>query len=58
MSHRRTPLAISNEQFDGILKQRSQSSGAYIVLDAREESEVAIGMMPGSTHIRRADLFA
>jgi len=45
-------LFITNKELEGIL----QGSSDYIVLDARENIEVELGRIPGSTHIRFVDL--
>ncbi len=47
------PLAITNEEFASVL-----ASGDAFVLDAREDEENAYGRLPGSTHVRFADLVA
>ncbi len=45
-------ISIKNEDFEKLLKT---NTGLFI-LDAREDEEYEIGRMPGSTHIRFADL--
>lgn len=47
-------LLIGNAEF----KKALDGGGDYIVLDAREEIEFENGSLPGSTHIRFADLKA
>jgi len=47
-------LFITNKELGRIL----QGSSDYIVLDARENVEVELGRIPGSTHIRFVDLRA
>lgn len=46
------PLLISNKDFNKIIK----ASDKPFILDARENLEYDIGKIPGSTHIRFADL--
>lgn len=45
-------ISIKNEDFGKLLENES----GIFILDAREDEEYGIGRMPGSTHIRFADL--
>ena len=47
-------LSISNKDFSAIYN--AMESDKIIILDARENLEYDIGHIPGSTHIRFADL--
>ncbi len=47
-------ITVNNEDFEKLLK----SDPNIFILDAREDEEYEIGHMPGSTHIRFADLLA
>jgi rhodanese-related sulfurtransferase len=46
--------AVSNMEFKQILESGTQ----FVILDAREDEEYSIGNVPGSRHIRLADLYA
>jgi predicted sulfurtransferase len=48
-----TPF-ISNTDFQNVIK--NQETESYIILDARENLEYAIGHIPGSLHMRDADI--
>ncbi len=50
------PRAVSNAQLRAVLSQQPQD--AFVVLDAREDAEYKNGTLPGSTHIRPADIRA
>lgn len=46
------PIFITNAELQGILKTQKEP----LILDAREDIEYMIGNVPGSRHIRFADL--
>jgi len=48
--------SITEEELEGIL--RTASSDEYVLLDTREMSEFELGHIPGSIHMRYADIMA
>ncbi len=52
-AHKNAPLAISNTDFQSL---QNNTSGDFLVLDAREDIEFENGHFPSSTHIRFADI--